>query len=222
MFNITIQNIICDLDGTLIDSARLTGRIIDEMLADRGIAARADRDLIRAMDAVGGVAMIAAVMGEHTRDPAADLEDFRARHRVAATPGDLAFPGVAETLAQLAGEGIRLAICSNKPQYLCEKILADLGLDRHFGVIVGSAPDRARKPAPDTALMAMARIGAESGNTVYLGDSLIDLATAEAAGIPMVLAQWGYGASEVLETAPRVTTVSTMAQLRKAVAGHNA
>jgi phosphoglycolate phosphatase len=209
----TIQNIICDLDGTLIDSARLTGQIIDEMLADRGVAASADRDVIRAMDAVGGEAMIAAVMGAHTRDPAADLEDFRARHRTASTPADLAFPGVAETLVRLADDGIGLAICSNKPQYLCEKILADLALDRHFSTIVGSTPGRPRKPAPDAARLAITELGAEPGETLYFGDSLVDLATAEAAGLRMILARWGYGAAEVLAAAPTITVISTMDQL---------
>ena len=85
-------NIIFDLDGTLIDSARITGQIIDAMLAERGVSAAADRDLIKAMDAVGGVAMIAAVMGAHSSDPAADLEEFRRRHRVVDVPHDVLFP----------------------------------------------------------------------------------------------------------------------------------
>lgn len=209
----TIRNIIFDLDGTLIDSARLTGQIIDEMLAERGVMTAADRAMIRRMDAQGGEAMIAAVMGEHTRDPAADLETFRARHRIATTPADLAFPGVQETLAILASRGNRLAICSNKPQFLCEKILADLGLHRHFSAIVGSAPGRAKKPAPDAAMLALQGLGAKPGNSLYCGDSLIDLATAEAVCVPMILAAWGYGAAETLAAAPETKTIEAMEEL---------
>jgi len=209
----TFRSFVFDLDGTLIDSARLTGRIIDEIFAARNIDARADRAVIRQMDAVGGEAMIAAVMGRHTTDPAADLAEFRERHRTAPTPEDLAFPGVAACLAALADAGIALGICSNKPQYLCEKILGDLGLDRHFAAIVGSAPGRPKKPAPDSAELVLAKLGAEPGSTLYCGDSLVDLATAEAAGLPMVLVTWGYGAGEVLAQSPRIATVDSMALL---------
>jgi phosphoglycolate phosphatase len=209
----TIRNFIFDLDGTLIDSAQLTGLIIDEMLAARGIADRADRALIRQMDAIGGEAMIAVVMGRYTTDPAADLAEFRTRHRIADTPADLAFPDVADCLAELVEAGVKLAICSNKPQYLCEKILTDLRLDRHFDIIVGSEAGRRRKPAPDAANLVLEQLGAEPGTTFYCGDSLVDLETAEAAGLPMILVAWGYGTAEVLARSPRIITVASMDEL---------
>ena len=205
-----IEHIIFDLDGTLVDSARLTGQIIDGMLADRGVAAVADRAMIRQMDAVGGEAMIAAVMGEYSRDTAADLAEFRARHRTAITPDDLAFPGVTEIIGQLAGAGYGLAICSNKPQFLCEKILADLALDKHFRAIIGSDPGRPKKPAPDAALLALEGLGACAANTLYCGDSMVDLATARAAFLPMVLVGWGYGAKDVLANAPQIPTITAI------------
>jgi phosphoglycolate phosphatase len=209
----TIRSLIFDLDGTLIDSARLTGLIIDEMLAARGIAAQADRALIRQMDAIGGEAMIAAVMGRYTRDPAADLAEFRARHRIADTPADLAFPGVTDCLAELVEAGVKLAICSNKPQYLCEKILTNLRLDRHFTTIVGSDAGRPKKPAPDAVNLILEQLRAEPDATLYCGDSLVDLTTAEAAGLKMILVSWGYGAAEVLTKVPRIPTVTSMDQL---------
>lgn len=192
------RQIIFDLDGTLVDSARLTGQILDTMLADRGVTARADPALIRAMDAIGGEAMIAAVMGEHTCDPAADLAEFRERHKVAATPVDLPFPGVVEGLARLADTGLAMAICSNKPQHLCEKILTDLDLARHFKAIIGSTANRPRKPAADAALLALDHLAAEAGDTLYCGDSLIDLETARAAGLAMILVEWGYGTQQAV------------------------
>lgn len=214
------QHIIFDLDGTLIDSARLTGAIIDRMLDERGIGARADRALIRQMDAVGGEAMIAAVMGEYSANPAAEIEEFRALHRDIAVPQDLPFPGVRAALAALETSGIGLAICSNKPQFLCEKILAALGLAEHFAVIVGSAPGRARKPAPDAALLALEGVGGTVTNTLYFGDSAIDVATARAAGLPVALAAWGYGTAEARQAKPRPPVVETMSVLVDGVAGH--
>ncbi len=215
------RQVIFDLDGTLIDSARLTGMIIDSMLSDRGLPARADPALIRAMDAVGGEAMIAAVMGAHTCDPAADLTEFRDRHKLAATPADLAFPGVAEGLARLADNGIAMAICSNKPQYLCEKILSDLDLARYFQAIVGSAASRPRKPAADAVLLALDQLTADAASTLYCGDSLIDLQTASAAGLAMILVAWGYGVDQALAACPQTPVIRHFTQLFQVITdGH--
>lgn len=196
------HSIIFDLDGTLIDSAELTGHIIDGMLAERGAGKAADRGLIRAMDAVGGETMIASVMAKFTADPAADLEEFRARHRSVETPPTLPFPGVRDTLGILADAGVSMAICSNKPQFLCEKILSDLGLDIHFEAILGSMPQRARKPDPVSANLALSSLGANHRETLFCGDSIVDVTTAQAAGLAVCLVAWGYGTLHALEMHP--------------------
>jgi phosphoglycolate phosphatase len=216
---VLFRNLVFDLDGTLIDSARLTGAI-DQMLRERGAETGADRALIREMDAVGGAAMIAAVMGRHSSDPAADIEEFRAIHRTIAVPADLAFPGVRDALDALRDAGIGLAICSNKPQFLCEMILGELGLAEHFGAIVGSAPDRPRKPAPETALLALEGIGGTPADSLYCGDSSVDVATARAAGLQVVLVEWGYGTTAALGQDPGTPVIEAMSDLIDAIAEH--
>ncbi len=209
----TLRHILFDLDGTLVDSVRITCAVIDAMLAARGITFRADPAVARAMDAIGGEAMIAAVMGTHCRDPKQEIAEFRARHAVAATPADLAFPGVSDALAALAAGGVAMAICSNKPQHLCEKILADLDLAGHFAAIVGARPDLPRKPAPDGARLALAALGADPAVTLYVGDSPVDVATARAAGLPLALVDWGYGFDAARTTAPNARVLHSLAQL---------
>lgn len=214
------MKIIFDLDGTLIDSARLSAAIVDRMLAKRGAETRADRALIRRMDAVGGEAMIAAALGDLSTDPAREIEEFRVIHRTIQVPADLPFPGVREALADLSEAGITMAICSNKPQFLCEKILGELGLARHFALIVGSTPERARKPHPETALLALEGIAGTRDDTLYCGDSAIDLATARAAGLHAALVAWGYGTEEALRHEPETPVLSSISVLRNAVLDH--
>lgn len=209
----TYRSIIFDLDGTLIDSARLTGSILDQMLEERGAARKADRDQIRSMDAVGGEAMIGAVMGKYCTTPAADLEEFRARHRVIEIPSTLPFPGVTEALEQLRRNGTLLAICSNKPQFLCEKILGALRLDHHFSAIIGSGFSRPRKPHPAGAMLALAALGSSNAETLFCGDSLVDLATAEAAQLDALLVSWGYGVSDAVAQRPSLPLLRSMASL---------
>jgi phosphoglycolate phosphatase len=209
----TPRHILFDLDGTLVDSVRITCAIIDAMLAARGIAFRADPAVARAMDAIGGEAMIAAVMGPHCRDPKQEIAEFRARHAVVATPDDLAFPGVRDALAALAAAGVGMAICSNKPQHLCEKILADLDIARHFAAIVGARAELPRKPAPDGARLALAALAADPAATLYVGDSPVDVATARAAGLPLVLVDWGYGFADARIAAPDARVLHSLVQL---------
>lgn len=197
-----LRNIVFDLDGTLVDSVRITCAIIDAMLADRGIAFTADAATARAMDAIGGEAMIAAVMGPHCRNPQQEIAEFRARHAETATPPDLAFAGVADALDALTGAGIALAICSNKPQRLCEKILGDLGLARHFATIVGARPDLPRKPDPAGTALALSTMGAAAQHCLFVGDSAVDVATAANAGLGLALVAWGYGINGARMAAP--------------------
>ena len=214
-----LRHILFDLDGTLVDSARITCAIIDAMLAARGAAHRADPSLVRAMDAVGGAAMIRAVMGSHAGDADAELAEFRARHAVAQTPADLAFSGVQPALAQLANAGITLGICSNKPQGLCVKILDDLRLAGHFATIIGARPELPRKPAPDGARLAMQDMQAEPATCLYVGDSAVDVATATAAGLPVALVAWGYGLEAARAAAPDALILHDLADLALHAAG---
>lgn len=218
--------ILFDLDGTLIDSARITVAIIDAMLAARGSAHRADPALVRAMDAQGGEAMIAAVMGRACGDPAREIADFRARHADWPTPPDLPFAGVAETLAALTAAGLRMAICSSKPQGLCEKLLADLGLAGHFSAIVGSRPGLARKPSPEPLLHALSLIGADPADSLYVGDSAIDAETAAAAGVRFAVAGWGYAADPAAiartHAAPCLAGINALAALVRINASNHA
>lgn len=218
----TYHNIIFDLDGTLIDSARITGLILDQMLAERGIGEPADRDAIKAMDAVGGTAMIAAVLGSHTTDPAADLEEFRRRHRRIEVPRDVLFPGVAAALDEFYARGVGMAICSNKPQVLCEKILGDLGIASYFAGIFGSAPDRPRKPDPAGALLALGALGGRAEMALFCGDSVIDIETAAAAGLAACLVSWGYGTAHACTLHPSLPVMRDMSDLCELVHGRRA
>jgi phosphoglycolate phosphatase len=217
----TYQNIIFDLDGTLIDSAKITGAILDQMLADREVSAVTDRAMIRAMDAVGGTAMIAAVLGQHTADPAADLEEFRRRHRRVEVPQEVLFPGIAAALDELAARGIGMAICSNKPQDLCEKILSELGVDHHFAGIFGSAPDRPRKPDPASALLALRALGGTANRTLFCGDSVVDADTAKAAGLAACLVAWGYGTASARAAYPGLPILHDIADVFARVHGES-
>jgi phosphoglycolate phosphatase len=184
--------IIFDLDGTLVDSAPLCAAIINEMLAERG-----STRVVAALDArrfltKGGIQLVTALLGSEAHEAQAEVVEFRARYASRPTPQDCLFPGVAEGLDALSQLGVSMAICSNKPKQLCEKIVAELGIASHFAVVAGSVPDLPLKPAADLAHRALAGLGAPAADCLFLGDSEVDLLTAAAAGVPFAFVTYGY------------------------------
>jgi phosphoglycolate phosphatase len=187
------RHIIFDLDGTLVDSVGITVAIINEMFASRGIAQTACPITTRAHVSAGGEAMIAAVMGVHCTDPKADIAEFRRIHAETPTPPDTLFPLVVEQLAELAKAGFTLSICSNKPQNLCFKVLADLGIAHYFKVVVGSRDGLPKKPHPDLMQIVLASLDATPDDCMFIGDSKLDLQAAHYFDMKFVLVDWGYG-----------------------------
>lgn len=186
------QALIIDLDGTLVDSAPLIAGIVNQMLADRGTDRRVTASDARAYLTQGGAQLVAALLGPDLSDLDTDLADFRTRYGASETPVDCLFPGVREGLAALSDLGVQMAICSNKPQPLCDKIVADLDLGRHFEAVVGSSDNLPLKPAPDLAHRALAQFGRTAEHCLYVGDSDVDRRTAANAGIGFLFVTYGY------------------------------
>src|SRR3546814_715462 len=127
-----------------------------------------------------------------------------------------------DLLAELHGLGLRLAICSNKPQHLCEKVLADLDLAPLFDVVVGGAVGRRSKPETDLMDITLAQIGASTEHCIFVGDSEIDHATATASGVPFKLVNYGYAdADATFEGVPRFDRFSDAVRAIIADCGSN-
>ena len=185
-------SLIIDLDGTLVDSAPLIAGIINQMLADRSSSRTVAAIAARTYLTQGGSQLVTALLGPDLGDLDRDLADFRTRYAALATPADCLFPGVRNGLDALSALGVRMAICSNKPQSLCDKIVADLDLAHHFVAIVGSADGVPLKPAPDLAFGALAKLGVTAADCLYVGDSDVDQQTAAKAGIGFLFVTYGY------------------------------
>lgn len=186
------QAIIFDLDGTLVDSCGVCIAILEDMIADRGLNCAIDRVHARSFMSRGGEKMVAALLGDASRDPAQDLLEFRARYADTPTPTSALFDGVTDGLKQLAILGFELAICSNKPQTLCDKVLIDTGIADMFRTVVGGRPNLAPKPAPDLLECTLQAMQRKAEHCVYVGDSELDHAVAQATGMDFYFLTYGY------------------------------
>lgn len=190
-----IDTIIFDLDGTLIDSVGHCTAILNEMLFERGCERQICVHAARPWLTVGGRQMVTALLANDCGDPDQETADFRRRYQGRPTPVDCLYEGVAEGLEQLRERGYRIALCSNKPQLLCEKVLTELGLAQCFDLIVGSRPELRPKPAPDMLAMVLVELGVTADNCVLVGDSEIDQIMADEAGMPFLFMTYGYAAA---------------------------
>ena len=89
------------------------------------------------------------------------------------------------------------AVVTNKREDAAQKLM-DHFFPGCFDPVIGDSPDRERKPSPASVLLAMERSGVSKDETVYIGDSDVDLLTAENAGVDCILVTWGYRSRDFL------------------------
>ena len=186
------SHIIFDLDGTLVDSAVICTDILNEMLHERG-----SQRMITVADAKpylsrGGLYLVTNMLDDECGNPDEELADFRRRYADWPTPANSMYDGVHEGLHELVDLGFNLAICSNKPQALCDKVIFELGLARVFSAVVGTAPGRRPKPDPQLMQLVLNELGAAPHQCLYVGDSELDADIAAATGVPFLFVTYGY------------------------------
>jgi 2-phosphoglycolate phosphatase len=208
-----LAGVIFDLDGTLVDSVPMSLSITNAMLAERGSPLRMAYAEALPFASFGGAALVRGLLGADCGDLDADLATFRQRYAATRTPAESIYPGVAEMLAGLGAAGLRLAICSNKPQHLCEKVLGELGIAHHFAAIVGSSERLPPKPEPDMLAEAVRQIGLAAETCVMVGDSEVDIALARSLGMECLFVEYGYGNADAdVPAAHRFADCSALAR----------
>ena len=196
---------VCDLDGTLVDSAPDLSAALNTVLAEQGLPTVPFEE-IRLL--VGGGALVlikravARVGAPERYDTARMLGRFLDVYRSRLTRESRPFPGVAGALRTLADREHPLAVCTNKPEDLARRMLAELGLDYFGDAVVGGDTFAFRKPDRRTLEAATERAGGDPARSVLIGDSRTDVETARSAGVPVILVSYGYRTDAIDDLAP--------------------
>ncbi len=198
--------LVLDLDGTLVDTAEDLIATLNRILADEGVRpmTRADAG---ALLGAGARAMIRRGFAI-AEVPLADDKLDRLFSRFIPLYGESIavhsrpFPGMEAALDRFVAAGWDLAVCTNKLEGLSLQLLDALGLTQRFAAICGGDTFPVRKPDPAHLLGTIARAGGDPKRSVMVGDSGTDIATARAAGIPVVAFTFGYTDKPVAEYHP--------------------
>jgi len=191
-----IETLVLDLDGTLIDSVPDLGDAVNAVLLGEGLAPVGAQELRRF---VGEGAQRMVEQAVDYRGGAIDrgaierhMKVFRDAYRQCCTRKTQLYTGVAETLRQLAGDGYRLALCTNKPTEPSLAILKACRIDSLFAATICGDTFAVRKPDPLCVTEAIARSGGRIDAAAMIGDSRHDVKAAHAARIPAIVVSYGY------------------------------
>ena len=184
-----------DLDGTLLDTHRDLAEAVNHALALGGF------ELVpsdHAKDLIGGgaKAMLAKAVKEQGGLPDQDFrklyKEMLAFYGQNCVVHSAPYPNAVETLADLRARGVKLALITNKFESFARDVLTQLRMIDCFDTLLGgdTLGKGRSKPAPDPLIEAQKRLG--GGRMIYIGDSSYDVMAAKSAGIPVVVAGYGY------------------------------
>ena len=198
--------IVFDLDGTLVDTAPDLIGTLNVIFAREGLKPVPYES---ARNLIGGGARVMIQRGLDAEGRAAApavlermFADFIAYYSAHIADRSQPFPGLERTLDALAANDCILAVCTNKLEGLSRQLLDALKLSKRFAAICGQDTFGVQKPDPEILRRTIIAAGGRLERAVMVGDSLTDVRTARAAGVPIVAVTFGYTDRPVSEFAP--------------------
>lgn len=219
--------VIFDLDGTLLNTLADITAAMNHALEERGYSA-ATLEEVRTRVGWGLSTLVTRSLPDGHRHDAALVEavaretrEYYRKHPVVET---VPYPGVLDLVAELSRRGEQLAVLSNKPDELVQPIVQALlepvartasPEGRGFAAVLGRRDGEPHKPDPTSTHQILEQLGASPAETVFVGDSEIDIETATAAGCVAVGVAWGFRDAQALSAAGADHICYSMEELRQ-------
>jgi phosphoglycolate phosphatase len=194
------DGVVFDLDGTLVDTLEDLADSMNRVLIAQRFPVH-DYAAYKLMVGRGLRQLVSDAIPAEQRDERSlsrCLDLMRAEYRTHCLDKTCPYEGITELLSALRGDGVRLAVLSNKPHDLTQLIVEELIGSSLFEVVMGAQADLPLKPDPTVALAIAERLGASPSRIAYLGDSATDMLTATGAGMIAVGASWGFRGEDEL------------------------
>lgn len=206
-----IKSVVFDLDGTLVDTIIDLADATNEGLKHAGLPTHSIDEYKRFVGN-GREMLVRRAMGDYydenlARDVSAVFGDYYKAH---CNDNVSAYNGCAQMLKKLSESGIKTAVLSNKPDEFVAEILSNVYPDHKFTAAWGKKACYPTKPNPSALLALLDEIDVIPDECLYIGDSDVDVYTAQNAGVKMIGVEWGFrGRAELIEAgAPFVVETS--------------
>ena len=207
-----------DLDGTLIDTRADLAAATNHVLRTFGLPEIPPRS-VYALVGEGARRLVERALGpKHAADVDEGVRrflDFYGEHLLDAT---VLYPGVVDALAALEHAGVALTVCTNKPEGYSREILEGLGVLTRFRGLIGGDTLPTRKPEPTGMASLMRATQSTPAETLLVGDSYVDVATAANASVDFCGVAWGLDPERLRAARPAVV-VESMDELVAIVRG---
>ncbi len=212
--------VIFDLDGTLVDTAPDLVATLNRVLLGIGLPGV---PYLEARNMVGGGTrkMIERALAAEKRNvPAPEMDrlvqGFIAHYANHIADRSRPFEGLEGALDRLSHRGCRLAVCTNKLEWLARRLLDALGLTSRFAVICGADTFGVQKPDPELLRRTLKVAGERVEDAIMVGDSINDVAMARSLGVGVIAVDYGYTETPVFQLrADRI--ISHLSELPKVV-----
>ena len=184
--------IIFDLDGTLLDTLADLHASVNYALEKFSFPKRSQEE-VRSFVGNGIAMLVKRAIGKPTPLFEEVLQAFKTHYATHCADKTQPYQGILPLLEKLKGQGVKTAVVSNKADFAVKKLAQE-----YFGGLlleaVGEDEENGirKKPAPDSLLSVMQKLGADQEKTVYVGDSEVDIQTAQNAGVDCISVAWGF------------------------------